>query len=94
MARKILIVDDEVHLVKILQLTLERAGYLMLPVLDGWKVCRMLKSDELTKSIPVIILSASDLARAEIDEPISADLFMEKPFNSTVLLDGISSLLG
>ncbi|HEY5132893.1 MAG TPA: response regulator [Candidatus Krumholzibacteriaceae bacterium] len=120
MARKILIADDEVHLVKILQLTLERAGYeaivaydgaealkkaqeerpdlvifdSLLPVLDGWKVCRMLKSDELTKSIPVIILSASDLARAEIDEPISADLFMEKPFNSTVLLDGISSLLG
>ncbi|MGD1048910.1 MAG: response regulator [Candidatus Krumholzibacteriaceae bacterium] len=119
MAPKILIADDEVHLVKILQLTLERAGYetiaaydggealkkareehpglvildLKLPVLDGYKVCRMLKSDELTKSIPVIILSARDLARAEIDQSIAADFFMEKPFNSTALLDRISSLL-
>lgn len=119
MARKILIADDEVHLVKILQLTLERAGYetiiaydggealkkareerpelvildFLLPVLDGYKVCRMLKSGELTKSIPVIILSARDLSRGAIDEPIAADFFMEKPFNSTVLLDRISNLL-
>jgi DNA-binding response OmpR family regulator len=119
MAPKILIADDEVHLARILQLTLERAGYetivaydgeealkktreehpelvildLMLPLLDGYKVCRRLKCDEGTKSIPVIILSARDLSRAELDEPMMADLFMEKPFNSTVLLERISNLL-
>jgi len=119
MAPKILIADDEVHLAKILQLTLERAGYetivaydggealkkareerpelvildSLLPVLDGYEVCRMLKSDECTKAIPVIILSARYLGRDEIAEAITADLFMEKPFNSTVLLDRISNLL-
>jgi two-component system alkaline phosphatase synthesis response regulator PhoP len=119
MALKILVVDDEVHLAKILQFTLERAGYevvlaydgeealelvkrerpalvildLMLPVLDGYKVCGKLKGDDRTKSIPVIILSARDLSREPIEEPITANLFIEKPFNSENLLERISDLL-
>lgn len=119
MAQKILIVDDEVHLAKILQLTLEHAGHetvlaydgkealelldeeapdlvildLMLPLLDGYKVCNIMKSNELTKDIPVIILSARDLSRTRLEEPITADCFMEKPFSSEVLLERIAELL-
>ena len=119
MTQKILIVDDEVHLAKILQLTLEHAGYeavlaydgrealamlseeapvlvildLMLPLMDGYKVCNIMKSNELTKDIPVIILSARDLSRTRLEEPITADCFMEKPFSSEILLEKIAELL-
>jgi DNA-binding response OmpR family regulator len=119
MPAKILIVDDEVHLARILQFTLEHAGYevtiafdgkeaiekakqvrpdlvvldLMLPIIDGYKVCNILKEDENFKQVPIIILSARDLSREELDEPIGADLFLEKPFNSNMLLDKIGELL-
>lgn len=119
MASKILIVDDEIHLAKILQFTLQHAGYstllahdgreamdlieeerpdlvmldLMLPVIDGYKVCNQIKQDDRLKNIPVIILSARDLEREKPDEPITADLFIEKPFNTEDLLNDISELL-
>ncbi len=119
MASKILIVDDEVHLARILQFTLEHEGYdvvmafdgeeavekaksecpdlvildLMLPIIDGYKVCNILKDDNSLKDMPIIILSARDLSREWIEEPIQADLFMEKPFNTGDLINKISELL-
>jgi len=66
---------------------------LMLPVMDGYRLCTLIKGDERTKSIPVIILSARDLSGEHIEQPIMADLLMEKPFNSAVLLEKISGLL-
>lgn len=119
MPSKILIVDDEVHLARILQFTLEHAGFdvqtafdgrealekvkqerpdlvildLMLPIIDGYKVCNILKSDEGFKTIPIIILSARDLSRENLEEPIKADLYMEKPFNTGILIEKISELL-
>ena len=119
MPSKILIVDDEVHLARILQFTLEHAGYnvytaydgkealevlkqehpdlvildLMLPIIDGYKVCNQLKNDDEFKDIPVIILSARNLDAEELDEPISADLFIEKPFNTAILIKKVSELL-
>ena len=119
MPAKILIVDDEVHLARILQFTLEHAGYdvstafdgkeaiekarsvrpdlvvldLMLPIIDGYKVCNILKNDDEFKKVPIIILSARDLSSEKLDEPISADLFLEKPFNSNMLIDKIGELL-
>ncbi len=120
MAAKILVVDDEMHLAKIIQLTLEHAGYeavlaydgkealemvrrerpalvildLMLPVLDGYKVCNIIKGDDESKDIRVIILTGRDLSREQIDEPLGADLVIMKPFNSTFLVEKISELLG
>jgi len=120
MPQKIMIVDDEVHLARILQFTLEHAGYdvvtafdgkealdelekeapdlvildLMLPVVDGYKVCNIMKSGDRFRDIPVIILSARDFAREELDEPLNADLLMEKPFNTEHLLNEISRLTG
>jgi DNA-binding response OmpR family regulator len=33
---------------------------LMLPDIDGWEVCRRLKTDDRTKHIPIVILTARD----------------------------------
>ncbi|MCK4537569.1 MAG: response regulator [Candidatus Krumholzibacteria bacterium] len=119
MAQRVLVVDDEMHLAKILQFTLNHAGYeaslaydgkealealeresfdlvildLMLPLVDGYKVCNRIKSDESLKHIPVIILSARDFEREVLDEPLDADILLQKPFNIEVLLGHISSLL-
>ena len=119
MSYKVLIVDDEVHLAKILQFTLRHAGYeallahdgrealeavkretpdlilldLMLPVMDGYKVCNVLKDDQRYASIPVIILSARDLNNEKLESPVRADLFMGKPFNTENLLSEVSRLI-
>jgi len=119
MNRKILIVDDEMHLAKILQFTLDHAGYktalafdgrealsmvasedpdliildLMLPGVDGYKVCNILKNDDKLRNIPVIILSARDFQNEELEEPLSADLLLQKPFNIEELLSEISRLV-
>ena len=66
---------------------------LMLPLVDGYKVCNAIKNADATKSIPVIILTARDLARTPIEEPIGADRFMEKPFDSGALLEAVAELL-
>lgn len=67
---------------------------IMLPKLDGYKVCRLLKADEQYKQIPIILLSArtqdSDM---EIGKQQGADAYVTKPFTSDVLLNKIQELL-
>ncbi|MCD6379552.1 response regulator [bacterium] len=119
MKSTILIVDDEIHLVKILRFTLEHEGYrvisafdgmeavakikserpdlvildLMLPGIDGYKVCNRIKQSEELKEIPIIILSARDFENEAIEETIMADLLMQKPFNTENLLTAIDDLI-
>lgn len=38
---------------------------LMLPDIDGWEVCRRLKTDGRTKTIPIVILTARDEPHSE-----------------------------
>lgn len=116
MPQTIMIVDDEMHLARILQFTLQHAGYhvitafdgqealeayekerpdlvildLMLPVIDGYKVCNKIKDNG---AVPVIILSARDFEKERLEEPVKADLLMEKPFNTEHLLAEIARLL-
>ncbi len=60
---------------------------LMLPKLDGYEVCRRLKSAEKTKNIPIIMLTAKT---EEIDTvlglELGADDYMAKPFSMRELL--------
>lgn len=55
---------------------------LMLPKLDGYKVCRMLKFDKAYEHIPIIIFSAkgSDADRALAAE-VGADSYLTKPLD-------------
>ena len=68
---------------------------LMIPKLDGFKVCRMLKFDKAFENIPVIIFSArgSD-ADKKMAEQVGANAYMVKPFNLEVFFQTIQRLLG
>lgn len=68
---------------------------LMLPELDGFAVCEVLRRDPNTASVPVIILTAmsSQLARLTGLE-VGANDFITKPFSSKDLLARIELALG
>jgi len=117
---RVLVVDDEPDLVRILQFGLQSAGYvvesasdgqeglkkarevkpdiilldLMLPKLDGYKICRLLKFDERFKQIPIIILSART---QEGDQALALEMganrFVTKPYNFSEILAHVEELL-
>ncbi len=120
MAKKILLVDDEPHIIMMLENRMKHAGFevltagdgqealikakkekpdliildLMLPKLDGYKVCRMLKFDEKYKHIPIIMLSArAQEADKKMGDAVGADGFVTKPFEPQVLLSKVKELL-
>lgn len=63
---------------------------LMLPKLDGYKVCRALKFDERFKSMPIIILSArSGEQDRQLAFDMGADEFITKPYDMQDLLERI-----
>lgn len=66
----------------------------MLPKIDGYKVCRMLKSDEVYRGIPIILLSArTQESDKEIGWQQGADRYLTKPFRPEELLQTIEELL-
>jgi DNA-binding response OmpR family regulator len=59
---------------------------------DGRDICRKLKNDDTTKSIPIIMISASrDIERSAYDA--GADDFLAKPFEIDDLLGKIRKYL-
>ncbi|WP_406683013.1 ATP-binding protein [Seonamhaeicola sp. MEBiC1930] len=66
----------------------------MMPVMDGFEACSLIKTDFKTNHIPVIMLTA----KADIDSKISglktgADVYLGKPFNRKELLTHINNLI-
>jgi DNA-binding response OmpR family regulator len=67
---------------------------LMLPKINGFEVCRMLKFDDNYKQIPIIILSALDQQQdREKATKSGADAYFIKPFDLELLLTKIKNLL-
>lgn len=66
----------------------------LLPKMNGYKVCRMLKFDENYKSIPIIMLTAKVLP-GDIEQGLQsgANAYLTKPFKAEELLEKIKSLL-
>jgi DNA-binding response OmpR family regulator len=56
---------------------------------DGLKVCRFLKSQTVTKHIPVIIVSATP-GIGKLAQEAGADDFIEKPFQMKELLSVVA----
>lgn len=67
---------------------------IVMPEMDGYEVCRRLKSNPVTKDIPVIFISAledaTDEARGFI---VGAVDFLHKPFNPVVMKHRINTQL-
>lgn len=61
-----------------------------LPVMDGYEATSILKADDETKNIPVIILTAHALVtEVEKAKSIGADSFETKPVNAKRLIEKI-----
>lgn len=66
----------------------------MMPIMDGFELCRMLKTDERTRHIPVILLTARSGEIHELDGlKTGADIYLTKPFSVQKLLLNIENLL-
>ncbi len=66
----------------------------MMPKMDGYKVCGLLKNDTRYSKIPIILFTA----RAQQDDKmigaeVGADAYITKPFEPPVLLAKIEELL-
>lgn len=120
MKEKILVVEDEKDIVKMLRYNLEKEGLkvidardgedaldlavrqhpdlilldLMLPGMDGLEVCKALKKESKTCSIPVIMLTAkSQESDKVVGLELGADDYITKPFSPRELVARIKAVL-
>jgi CheY-like chemotaxis protein len=120
MAKKILVVDDEIESVKLIGLMLQRRGYeiiaarsgaqalekaqgdrpdliildVMMPDMDGYEVCRRLRADSVTASMPIIMFTAKTM----VDDKVAgfqagADDYLTKPVHPEELASRIEAVL-
>lgn len=119
-SEKILVVDDEDHIVELISYNLINSGYsviianngidavrlakeenpslvlldLMIPGLDGYDVCKAIRSDMNTKDISIIMVTAKG---EELDKilglELGADDYITKPFSIRELLARIKAIL-
>ncbi len=68
---------------------------LMLPKMDGYKVCGLLKADSRYNKIPIVLFTArAQESDKKMGEDVGADAYITKPFEPQVLLDKIKELIG
>jgi len=117
---KILIIEDEKDIIKMLDYNLKKEGFnilsirngedaigsarnehpdliildLMLPGMDGLEVCRAIKGDSKTASIPIIMLTAkSQESDKVVGLELGADDYVTKPFSLRELIARIKAVL-
>ena len=67
---------------------------IMMPGMDGFEVCRRLKEDEMTRMIPIVMVTALDEKEHSVKAmKVGADDFLTKPVDHTELQVRIKSLL-
>ena len=68
---------------------------IMLPRMDGYKVCGLLKADTRHNKIPIIMFTArAHESDKKLGKELGADAYITKPFESVELLGKINELLG
>ena len=64
---------------------------IVMPGMDGYQVCRRLKSSDATREIPVVFISAANDAAAEQEAfDVGGLEYLVKPVNPEILLDRLS----
>ena len=118
---RILVVDDEPLIVKLLAKHLEEDGFtvltamdgyealtkaraespdlilldIILPKLNGYEVCTMLKQDTRHQKTPIVMLTAKAQEKDErLGKDCGADVYLRKPLRIQPLLEQIRTLLG
>jgi DNA-binding response OmpR family regulator len=67
---------------------------LMLPKMDGYKVCGLLKADTRYNKIPIIMFTArAQESDKKMGQDMGADAYITKPFEPQLLLEKIRQLL-
>jgi DNA-binding response OmpR family regulator len=67
---------------------------IMLPDIDGFEVCRLIRKDPHTASIPIIMLTGKK-TQDDHDRGVlcGANAYIVKPFKSAMIIDEINRLL-
>jgi len=66
---------------------------LMIPGYDGFEVCRRLRSDPVTRKVPILVISALDDAESRAKAAAAgATAYYTKPFSPMALLKEIDRL--
>lgn len=67
---------------------------LMLPKINGYKICGLLKRDTKYATIPIILFSAKTQEKdIKLGRDLGADAYLTKPFEPEVLLSKIKELI-
>ncbi len=67
----------------------------MMPIINGYNLCQLLKNDLKRKNIPIIMLTSRDSEQdRQIGQDVGADAYLVKPLDLSLLLEKIRSLLG
>lgn len=67
---------------------------ILMPNMDGYNACHAIKTDEATKAIPVVMLTAVGYElNKKLAESVGADGYITKPFTLEKLLDTIGKFV-
>ncbi len=117
--KKVLIVDDEPHILRSLGFVLKKAGYgvlearsgaealdvmqqerpelvfldIMMPELDGYEVCRRIKSRHDLATYVIMLTAKGQQADREEGMAAGADEYMTKPFSPSRALQRVQAVL-
>ena len=68
---------------------------IMMPEIDGWEVCRQVKSKQKSRGVPIILLTVRNQALDKVVgmEVVGADDYVTKPFDLDELLARVEQQL-
>lgn len=65
----------------------------VMPLMDGFELCKTVKSKLDYSHIPIILLTAKTNIQSKVGLELGADAYIEKPFSPEYLLAAIASLI-